>query len=261
MQAPITKQAVAARPIGRPLTTRALPSAVGRQRCQQQQQRVEAAQQQQQQQQQERPQRSLGAALGAAALSLGLLLSGPVLPPAALAKGVSSLAEVVRSQYPVIARDADGVITRSDLEVFNEEMWLEWVEEGGPIIGNGDPDFALKLFDLNQDGTVEPEEVLRALALDGAVNERSGNLDPNIFEAFDANGNGFVDAEEWADGLGDIGPDGDGTKRFIFGRVAKLADAKTRGLDADSFGAAVGLARDILLGGGPTAGLTSTMMY
>lgn len=44
------------------------------------------------------------------------------------------------------------MITRGDLEQFNEELWLQWVEEGQPLIGNGDADFALKLFDLNQVG-------------------------------------------------------------------------------------------------------------
>lgn len=59
---------------------------------------------------------------------------------------------MVSGQYPSIARDADGVITRADLERFNEDLWLQWVEEGEPLIGNGDADFALKLFDLNQAG-------------------------------------------------------------------------------------------------------------
>jgi hypothetical protein len=33
---------------------------------------------------------------------------------------------------------------------FNQGLWLEWLEQGRPIVGNGNPAFGLKLFDLNQ---------------------------------------------------------------------------------------------------------------
>ncbi|KIY96615.1 hypothetical protein MNEG_11350, partial [Monoraphidium neglectum] len=74
--------------------------------------------------------------------------------------------------------------------------------------------------------------------------------------AFDRNNNGTVDAAEWQAVLGDIGPEGEGTKRYIFNRVDKLADSDGK-LSAEDLATAVQLARDILLGGGPSSGLTS----
>lgn len=53
----------------------------------------------------------------------------------------------MRSSYRSIADDDDGVITKDELEVLNQEMWLEWVEEGKQLM---DPEFSLKLYDLNQ---------------------------------------------------------------------------------------------------------------
>lgn len=210
---------------------------------------------QEEQQQRRAP---FASALATAALSVGLLLSGAPAPvPEALAAAAESpLADVVRGRYPGITRDPNGVVTRGDLEAFNEDLWLQWVEEGEPVLGNGDADYALKLFDLNQDGTVTPEEVLRALALDGAIDPRTGEVDRNVFEAFDANGNGAVDLGEWQAALGDLGPEGEGTKRYIFNRVDKLADAGGQ-LGRGDFSAAVQLAREVLLGSSASSGLSS----
>jgi hypothetical protein len=44
-------------------------------------------------------------------------------------------------------------------------------------------DFALRLFDLNQDGRVSTDEMLSSLALDGAVGEEG--LDADVLAVFD----------------------------------------------------------------------------
>ncbi|KIZ04227.1 hypothetical protein MNEG_3727 [Monoraphidium neglectum] len=57
------------------------------------------------------------------------------------------LADLVREDYGFIDADSDGVITREDLQAFNTGLTAE---EGVPSIGDGQLDFSLKLFDLNQ---------------------------------------------------------------------------------------------------------------
>lgn len=84
-------------------------------------------------------------------------------------------------------------------------------DEGVPAIGDGQLEFSLKLFDLNQDGTLTAEEMLRSLALDGAVSEDA--VDAGVFDVFDANRNGRVDAGEWQRALGDLGASGEGAKK------------------------------------------------
>lgn len=185
--------------------------------------------------------------MATAALSLGLVLVPPV-------QASQSLADLVRDAYPAIASAEGGIVTTSDLEKFNEELWLEWVELGKPVIGNGDPEYAVKLFDLNHDGKLTVEEVLRSLALDMAINDQMAKVDDGVFAVFDANDNGLIDSGEWQRALGDLGPSGDGAKKYIFERVDQLANSDGQ-LDGTDFAAALTLARDLVLGGGPPTGL------
>jgi Ca2+-binding EF-hand superfamily protein len=134
----------------------------------------------------------------------------------------------VAPRYPALAGGDD--VSARDLEQFEAQLWLAWLEEGRPLIGNGDPDFCRKLFDLNQDGKLTSEEVLRSLAINDAVNERAERARDAVYRAFDRDGNGVVDAGEWSATLGDLGPNGEAAKKYIFARVDQLSnsDGKVR---------------------------------
>lgn len=56
-------------------------------------------------------------------------------------------------------------------------------EEGLPLPADDALDFATRLFDLNGDGTLTAEEILRSLALDGAVGDDA--IDEGVFAVFD----------------------------------------------------------------------------
>lgn len=81
-------------------------------------------------------------------------------------------------------------------------------------------------------------------------------MPPKVFAAFDADRSGAVSAKEWADALGDLGPDGEGAKRYFFNRVDRLSGGDGA-LDGAEFLNALSLARDVILGGGPSEGLVS----
>jgi Ca2+-binding EF-hand superfamily protein len=55
-------------------------------------------------------------------------------------------------------------------------------EQGLPLPAD-QLDFSYKLFDLNQDGTLTTEELLRALVIDAAVSEDA--VDADVFAVFD----------------------------------------------------------------------------
>ncbi|KAI8462255.1 MAG: kinase-like protein [Monoraphidium minutum] len=226
MQSQLKSQQLRAAAPARPLAVR--PAAQRLQWCEQQHEQQAHAQRQQ-----------LKAALGAAALSVGLLLA-PVQPAHAAAP--QGLADLVRADFGFIDADQDGVISRDDLRAFNAGLTAE---EGVPAIGDGQLDFSLRLFDLNQDGTLTSEELLRSLALDGAVDEDA--VDSGVFKVFDYNNNGRVDAAEWQRGLGDLGAQGEGAKTYIFDRVDRLTSSNQQ-LDTSDFGTALILARTIILG-------------
>ncbi|GBF95672.1 hypothetical protein Rsub_08654 [Raphidocelis subcapitata] len=193
---------------------------------------------------------ALGRAFGATALGVSLLLA-PMGAPASAAQ--ATLADLVAGRYAGIS-SSDEEVGREKLEAFSESLWLEFLENGRPI-GDGSPEYLAKLFDLNADGRVSGEEVLRSLALDGAVNAR-GDAGEDVFKVFDADRSGTVDAAEWARALGDLGPSGEGAKAYIYGRVDRLSDSDGA-LDASDFGTALRVARDVVLGGGPQSGLVS----
>jgi Ca2+-binding EF-hand superfamily protein len=220
---------------------------------QQQQQKQHNQQQQQQdhhhQQQQPTPSARFASAAAAFAASVSLLLSAPavVLPPPAAAASSSSqqlspLADLVAADYSFIDADDDGVITAADLRSFNEAL-----SAGGelPALADGQLEFTLRLFDLNEDGRCSKEELLRSLVLDGAVSDDA--VDASVVRAFDANKNGKVDAREWERGVGDLGPAGGPAARYIFGRVDRLTSSNGE-LDASDFGTALVLLRTTVLG-------------
>lgn len=155
----------------------------------------------------------------------------------------------MRDQYPAITGDP---VDRAALDQFQSKLYLEWLEAGH----QSGPDFVVRLFDLNADGQLSAEEVLRSLAIIGSVADGRDSVSPRVFAAFDADKSGTISASEWSNALGDLGPDGDGAKRYFFNRVDTLGGADGA-LDGAEFFNALSLARDVILGGGPSDGLVS----
>ena len=144
-----------------------------------------------------------------------------------------------RSLSPIASR---APTCSDDLRAFNAGLGAD---EGLPAIGDGQLDFSLRLFDLNQDGTLTAEELLRSLALDGAVSEDA--VDAEVFGVFDSNRNGKVDSNEWQRALGDLGAAGDGAKKYVFERVDRLTESGGQ-LNETDFGTALTLLRTVVLG-------------
>lgn len=192
-------------------------------------------------------------AVAAGALVLRALLLYPATPSydkdaLPIIPSPQALSDVVRSDYAFLGRaggraGADGdLLTPGDLAFVDRVIWSRWAE-GAPQVGDGRPGLAYRLFDLNQDGAVTKEEALRSLALEAATHDATGTTARAVFTAFDADGNGRVDAAEWDAGLGDLGPSGAPLKRFIFERADLLSGSRGR-LGAGAFGPALGLARE-----------------
>ena len=87
--------------------------------------------------------------------------------------------------------------------------------------------------------------MLRSIALDGAVSEDA--LDEGIFKAFDRNGDGGVERDEFVAALGDFGPGGEGFKEYVFGRVGHMAGAGGK-LGVPEFANALVVVRNAALG-------------
>jgi hypothetical protein len=61
------------------------------------------------------------------------------------------------------------------------------------------------------------------------------------------NRNGLIDQSEFRAGLGDLGPQGDAAKDFVFDRVNRTSQSNGQ-LDLTNFGNALLLARTMILG-------------
>jgi hypothetical protein len=61
------------------------------------------------------------------------------------------------------------------------------------------------------------------------------------------NDNGTIEQDEFRQGLGDIGSNGDAAKDFVYGRVDRLSDSGGH-LNSSAFGNALVLMRAVLLG-------------
>jgi hypothetical protein len=61
------------------------------------------------------------------------------------------------------------------------------------------------------------------------------------------NRSGTIDRAEFRQGLGDLGPEGEALKDFVFNRVDRLTESKGQ-LDVTDFANALTLARVVILG-------------
>ncbi|KXZ50247.1 hypothetical protein GPECTOR_17g885 [Gonium pectorale] len=183
---------------------------------------------------------SVASQLLAAGLALSLSLGG--VSSAMAASQYNSLADITRSSFAFVDEDKNGVITKDEL-LRTSQAVAEDVEFIVPE--ESQLDFAMKLFDLNQDGTLTTDELLASIALDGAVGETE--IDADVVAVFDKDNDGFVSLREFKAGVPPLGPGGEAAKEYIFRRVDGLVDANDK-LDTEEFANALTLMRTAVLG-------------
>lgn len=180
----------------------------------------------------------------AAGLAVGLTFGMPAVlaPPAHAAAEFASLADIVRPSFGFVDANEDGIITKEELQQTSKAVATE-IDFMLP--GEQQLDFAMRLFDLDQDGRLTAEELLTSVALDGAVSEDA--LDEAVWKVFDRNADGAVDAGEWRAALPPLGPGGEGAKEYVFGRVDRLVGSSGK-LGQQDFANALTLLRVSVLG-------------
>lgn len=74
-------------------------------------------------------------------------------------KAPTSLADVTRGEFEALADpNKDGKVTKEEISGVSKKFGEE---EGLPLPDNEQLDFSLRLYDLNQDGDLATEELLR----------------------------------------------------------------------------------------------------
>lgn len=187
-------------------------------------------------------QTSLASRVLGAGVAVGLSLGMAISCSPALAAEPSSLADLTRPQFEFVDADKDGVISREEIQQTSKEVAAEvdFMLPDQPQL-----DFAMKLFDLDANGTLTAEELYTSLALDGAVSEDA--LDEGVWKVFDRNSDGKVDMREWKAGLPALGPGGDAAKEYVFTRVDGLVDGNAK-LDQQEFANALTMTRVMVMG-------------
>jgi len=182
----------------------------------------------------------LASKLASVGLSL-CLLSGNV--ESCYAASMNTLADVMRPTYEFVDSNKNGVITLDEIKQLSSEVSQT---EGFAQPTETQLQFTMRLFDLNQDGTLTTDEMLTSLALDSVVSEDA--VDEDAYNIFDKNGDGFVDRADWRAPFGDIGGDrGEEVKNYVFNRVDHLNDGDNK-LNVTELGNGITLMRTLVLG-------------
>jgi len=156
---------------------------------------------------------------------------------------LSPLAALMADDYLFADADADGRVSPTELASAAAQMGRE---AGLPALPDTAPDFAARLYDLDGDGELTTDEMLRAMALDAAVDNEAGRLDGGILRAFDADGSGGVSRAEWVGALGPV-QGGEAVAGAVFARADLLTGARGQ-LAPEGLAAALTAARALLLG-------------
>ncbi|MEW5304916.1 MAG: hypothetical protein WDW36_007493 [Sanguina aurantia] len=179
----------------------------------------------------------------AAGLSVVLALS----PASAQAASFTRLSDVLRPQFEFVDADKNGFISKAELLRTSEKVADE---ESFEVPTDSQLEETLRLFDLNSDGRLALDELLVAVALDGAVSEDA--VDSDVVGVFDQDRDGLVSMSEFNSTLGDFGPSGEGMKEFVFRRVDTLAAGGGRNspdqLDPTELGRSLQMIRTLVLG-------------
>ncbi|KAG1659827.1 hypothetical protein FOA52_003770 [Chlamydomonas sp. UWO 241] len=154
----------------------------------------------------------------------------------------NNLADVMREGFAFVDSNADGVITLSELKQISSQVSSE---ENMAQPSDTQLSFTLRLFDLNQDGTLTTDEMLTSLALDAVVSEDA--VDADAVKVFDKNGDGLVEKRDWSAPFGDMGAQGETVKGYVFDRVDHLYDGDGK-LNTTELGNGLTLMRTLALG-------------
>jgi Ca2+-binding EF-hand superfamily protein len=139
--------------------------------------------------------------------------------------------------------DGDGRVTSAELASAAERTSRD---AGLPALPAGAPEFAARLYDLDGDGALTTDELLRAMALDAAVDGDLGALDAGVLHVFDRDRSGAVSRAEWRDALGPV-QGGDAVADAIFARADALTASRGQ-LAPEALAAALTAMRAVLLG-------------
>jgi Ca2+-binding EF-hand superfamily protein len=139
--------------------------------------------------------------------------------------------------------DADGRVSSAELARAAERMSRE---AGLPALPEGAAEFSARLYDLDGDGTLTADELLRAMALDAAVDADAGAIDAGVLSVFDRDRSGAVSRSEWRVALGPI-QGGDAVADAVFARADRLTDSRGQ-LAPEALAAALTAMRAVLLG-------------
>jgi hypothetical protein len=139
--------------------------------------------------------------------------------------------------------NGDGRVSPSELASAARQMGRE---AGLPALPDEAPDFAARLYDLDGDGELTADEMLRAMALDAAVDAEAGRLDGGVLAVFDRDRSGGVSRAEWIAALGPI-QGGDAVADAVFARADLLTGSRGQ-LAPEGLAAAITAVRAVLLG-------------
>jgi hypothetical protein len=140
--------------------------------------------------------------------------------------------------------DQDGRVTSKELARAADAAARD---AGLPALPEGAPGFAARLYDLDGDGLLTTDELLRAMALDAAVDGDAGRLDAGVLRVFDRDRSGGVTRSEWREALGPV-QGGDAVSDAVFSRAEVLSDARDGQLAPEALAAALTAMRAVLLG-------------
>lgn len=156
---------------------------------------------------------------------------------------LSPLAALMADDYLFADADADGRVTAAELARAAERTGRD---AGLPSLPEGAASFSARLYDLDGDGALTTDELLRAMALDSAVDPDAGALDAGVLSVFDHDRSGAVSASEWRTALGPV-QGGDAVADAVFARADRLTDSRGQ-LAPEALAAALTAMREVLLG-------------
>lgn len=173
------------------------------------------------------------------------LLLGCVTTPALAAQ--STLADVVRQEFAILQQidnNKDGIVTKSEIIEFAKKTAED---EYFPLPSEDQLDFTMRVFDLNQDNKLTMDELLSSIALDRALDEDDNVVTEAVFKVFDKNNDGGISQAEFRATLGDLGPNGEELKDYIYQRE-NMISAGNRSFDNVQLANALTMTRTAVLG-------------
>lgn len=139
--------------------------------------------------------------------------------------------------------DGDGRVTAAELAQAAERTGSD---AGLPPLPQGAAAFSARLYDLDGDGALTSDELLRAMALDSAVDPERGMIDADVLRVFDRDGSGGTSLGEWRAAVGPV-QGGEAVLDAVFSRADRLTESRGQ-LAPEALAAALTALRAVLLG-------------